>query len=337
MSTPVVIGVDVCKDRLDVAFGPQGKVAWFENTRAGIRKLLARLQGLEVGVVVVEATGGWEGSLAEALFAAAVPIAIVNPRQIRDYARAIGYLAKTDRIDARVIAEFGRQGHYHLWQAPDPAVRQLAELTTRRSQLVNQRTAERDRLQLVEGRAVRADINRCIAGLLRRVQRLDRAIDDLIAGTPQLAARRALIASVPGAGPQLAAALIAYLLELGVLDNKRIAALAGVAPFNRDSGSYSGRKVVWGGRGRVRSNLYMAALAASRHNPAIKEFYDRLLAGGKPRKLALTACMRKLPMILNSMLRNGEYWRAPPATPASDGAERESVHLADGDGVAEAT
>ena len=311
MDTPLSIGVDVCKDRLDVAFGPQGEVAWFKNTKAGIRKLLCKLQGLAVGVVVIESTGGWEGPLAEALYVAEVPVAVINPRQIRDYAKALGYLAKTDQIDARVIAEFGRQGHFQLWRAPDPAVRQLGELTTRRSQLVTLRTSESNRLQLIDSRAVRADIKRCIAGLNRRVERLEREMDALISSTPELAARRALIASVPGAGPQLVAALISYLPELGMLSNKRIAALAGVAPFNRDSGGYSGPKRIWGGRARVRSSLYMAALAASCHNPVIKEFYDRLLEEGKPTKVALTACMRKLLTILNSMLRNGECWRDP--------------------------
>ena len=203
MDAPLSIGVDVCKDHLDVAFGTQGEVARFKNTRAGIRKMLRELQGLDVGVVVIEATGGWEGSLAEALHAAQVPVAVINPRQIRDYAKALGYLAKTDRIDARVIAEFGRQGHFQLWRAPDPAVRQLAELTTRRSQLVTLRTSELNRLQLIESRAVRADIKRCIAGINRRVKRLEREMEALIASTPELAARRALIASVPGAGPQL--------------------------------------------------------------------------------------------------------------------------------------
>ena len=238
-------------------------------------------------------------------------MAIVNPRKIRDYARALGYLAKTDRIDARVIAEFGQRGRYKLWQAPDPAVRELAELITRRWQLIAQRNAERNRLQLARNHLVRADMNRCVAGIARRIKRLDRQISSLIAASPALNARCALIASVPGAGPQLTATLIAFLPELGMLGNKQVAALVG---FNRDSGEYRGRKIIWGGRGRVRSALYMAALTASRHNPEIKEFYDRLLATGKPKKLALTACMRKLLTILNSMLRNPECWREVSAS-----------------------
>ena len=256
----MAIGIDICKDRLHVAYGPQGEVVGFENTRAGISALLKRLHGLAVGVVVMEATGGWEGSLAAALHEAGLPVAIVNPRQIRDYARALGNLAKTDRIDARVIADFGQRGRYKLWQAPDPAVRELAESVTRRWQLIAQRNAERNRLQLARNRLVRADMNRCVAGIARRIKRLDRQISSLIAASPGLNARSALIASVPGAGPQLTATLIAFLPELGMLGNKQVAALVGVAPFNRDSGeTAAGSHLGWarsGPLGAVHGRAY---------------------------------------------------------------------------------
>lgn len=314
MNAPICVGVDVSSEHLDAAFGPQGPVQRFGNTRAGIRKLLGRLRGLAVEVVLMEATGGYEFALAEALCGASLPVAVVNPRQVRDYARAMGVLAKTDAVDAKVIARFAAAGRHQLWKAPDPAARELAELAARRLQLVAQRTAENNRRKLVRSRRVRSDIGRAIGGLKRRIKRLDREIAGLIAASPYLRARAGLIASVPGAGPQLVAVLSAYLPELGQVGNKQACALVGVAPLNRDSGKYSGKRFVWGGRARVRSALYMAALSASKHNPRISAFYERLLAAGKPKKVALVACMRKLLTILNAMLRNGEYWRAEEAS-----------------------
>lgn len=315
MNAPVFVGVDVSSEHLDAAFGPQGPVRRLANTAAGIGKLVARLGELEVAVVLMEATGGWERALAEMLAGASLPVAIANPRQVRDYARAMGVLAKTDAVDARVIARFAAAGRYQPWKAPDPANRELADLAGRRLQLVAQRTAEQNRRRLVGSRIVRSDIGRAVGGLKRRIKRLDREIAGLIAASPYLRARAGLIASVPGAGPQLVAVLAAYLPELGQVGNKQVCALVGVAPLNRDSGKYSGKRFVWGGRSRVRAALYMAALSASRHNPRIRAFYERLLAAGKPKKVALTACMRKLLTILNAMLRSGEYWRAEEAIP----------------------
>ena len=309
MSTLICVGVDVSSEHLDVAFGPRRQVRRFHNTAAGLGKLIGQLADLAVEVVLMEATGGWELALTEALDEASLPVAVVNPRQVRDYARSMGILAKTDAVDARVIAEFAATGHYQLWTAPSPQVKELAELAARRLQLVEQRTAEQNRRQLVRHRHVRSDIGRAVAGLKRRITGLDRKIADLIASSPYLSTRSDLIASVPGAGPQLVAALCAYLPELGNIGNKQIAALVGVAPLNRDSGKYVGQRFVWGGRGRVRAALYMSALVATRHNPVIRDFYDRLVAAGKPKKLALVACMRKLLIILNAMLRHGEHWR----------------------------
>lgn len=314
MNAPICIGVDVSSEHLDAAIGPQGPVQRFANTAAGIGKLIRRLGGLSVEVVLMEATGGWERVPAEALYGASLPVAIVNPRQVRDYARAMGVLAKTDAVDAKVLARFAAAGRYQFWTAPDPASRELAELAGRRLQLVQQRTREMNRRRLIRSRPVRSDIGRAIGGLKRRIKRLDGEIAGLIAASPYLSARAGLIASVPGAGPQLVATISAYLPELGRIGNKQVCALVGVAPLNRDSGRYSGRRFVWGGRGRVRAALYMSALSASRHNPRIRAFYERLLESGKPKKVALVACMRKLLTILNAMLRHGEYWRAeePP-------------------------
>jgi transposase len=319
MNAPICVGVDVSSEHLDAAFGTQGRVRRFRNSSAGIRKLIAGLQDLPVEVVLMEATGGWERGLAEALVEASMPVAVVNPRQVRDFARAMGILAKTDAEDARVIAGFAATGRYRLWRAPDPAVRELGELANRRLQLVGQRIADRNRLRLLRNRHVRSDINRASAGLGRRIKRLDQRIAELIASSPDLKTRANLIASVPGAGPQLSAVLLSHLPELGSVGNRQVCALVGVAPLNRDSGKFSGKRFVWGGRSRVRSALYMAALTASRHNPRIKAFYDRLVAAGKPKKVALTACMRKLITILNSMLRHGEYWRGDRSPDGLDG------------------
>ena len=309
MNAPICIGVDVSSEHLDAAFGPRGRVRRYANSPVGIGELIGKLRQSALEVVLMEATGGWEQRLAEALAEASMPVAVVNPRQVRDYARAMGVLAKTDAVDARVIAGFATSGHYRLWRAPDPGTRELGELTGRRLQLVAQRTVEQNRRRLVRSRHVRSDVNRAIAGLGRRIKRLDRKIAALIAASPELRSRNALLRSVPGVGPQLAATVIAYLPELGSVGNRQVCALVGVAPLNRDSGKFSGKRFVWGGRSRVRSALYMSALVASRHNPRIRAFYERLVAAGKPKKVALTACMRKLLTILSSMLRHGEYWR----------------------------
>ena len=231
---------------------------------------------------------------------------------------------RPDRIDARVIARFGEAVNPAVRDRKSPRERELSALVARRGQLTNQLTAERNRLQRSAVPRVRSDLRRAAAGLKRRIETYDRAISELIGASPLLSARRALIESVPGAGPQLSAALIAHLPELGRANQKQIAALVGVAPLNRDSGNYSGKRFVWGGRAGVRSALYMSALVATRHNRRIKAFYNRLLEAGKPKKVALVACMRKLLVTLNAMLRNGEFWRAEepaaadPAVPAPE-------------------
>ncbi len=321
MRDGVYVGVDVAKDNVDCSLGPDGEVFQISNTAAGYKALIERLRGLLVALVCMEATGGYEEALADALQDASLPVAVVNPRQVRDFARSMGVLAKTDRIDARVIARFAEAVNPPVRGRKSPRERELSALVARRGQLTNQLTAERNRLQRSSVPRVRSDLRRAVAGLKRRIKTYDRAISEHIAASPLLSARRALIESVPGAGPQLSAALIAYLPELGRANEKQIAALVGVAPLNRDSGKFSGKRFVWGGRAGVRSALYMSALVASRRNPRIKAFYDRLVAAGKPKKVALVACMRKILVALNAMLRHGEFWRteepaaADPAIP----------------------
>ncbi len=289
MRERVYVGVDVSKDGLDVAIGSRDEVFTLPNSAAGFEALVERLKEFLVALIVLEATGGYEEKLADTLRDAALPVAVVNPRQVRDFARALGILAKTDRIDAQVIARYAEMVRPPVRKRKSPRERELAGLVARRSQLLGQRTAENNRLYKAAIPRVRADLRRAIAGLGRRIGTLDRDISALIKADPDLAGRSALITSVPGAGDQLAAIMLAYLPELGQVGEKQIAALAGVAPLSRDSGHYRGKRSVWGGRARVRSVLYMSALSASRHNPVIREFYGRLVALGKPKKVALVA------------------------------------------------
>lgn len=310
MHDAVYVGIDVSKDRLDVATGPDSRVSQFPNSDPGCKTLIASLKDLPVAMVVMEATGGHEARIADAIANAGLAVAVINPRQIRSFARSLGVLAKTDAIDARVIARFAATVKPPIRERPAETIRNLAALVARRSQLMGMRTAERNRLGMTVNPTVRSDLKRAVSGFGRRIERIDREIGAVIAASPVLATRSDLLGSVPGVGPQLIAALTAYLPELGTLSHKQVAALVGVAPYSRDSGKSSGKRFVHGGRAQVRTVLYMGALSASRHNPAIKPFYDRLVAAGKSRKLALIACARKLLTILNAMLRNGEYWRA---------------------------
>ena len=313
MREDVYVGIDVAKNTVDVALGPQGEVITLPNSAAGFRALIERLKGFPAALAVMEATGGYEVGLADALCDAGFKVVVVNPRQVRDFARALGMLAKTDRIDAWVIARYGEAVRPSVRERKSPRERELAALVARRGQLMDHLTAEKSRLGMTSIPRVRDDISCAIAGLKRRIRTLDRDVGELIDTDPELATRSALITSVPGAGPQLAATMLAYLPELGTIGEKQIAALVGVAPLNRDSGTYSGRRTTWGGRSRVRSALYMSALVASRYNPVIKAFYDRLVESGKPGKVALTACMRKLLVILNAICKHGEYWRGQEA------------------------
>ena len=303
----IYAGIDVAKDRLDLALRPSGTLRTVAYDTAGISSLVSELQSLGPSAVVLESTGGLELPLAGALAAASLPVAVVNPRQVRDFAKATGRLAKTDALDAQVIAHFAEAVRPAMRPLPDSETRELHSLNARRTQVVEMLVAEKNRLGRA-GQAVRPRIRAHIEWLEQELKDLDRGLRDMLRRSPVWREQDDLLRSVPGVGPQLSVALLADLPELGALGRRQIAALAGVAPMNRDSGSMRGRRSVSGGRGRVRAVLYMGALVASQHNPVIRSFYQRLLAAGKPKKLALTACMRKLLTILNSMVKHGQRW-----------------------------
>jgi transposase len=309
-SEACVIGIDVSKARLDVAVRPGGAAWQAGNDAPGIAALVERVTALAPACVVLEATGGLERGASAALAVAGLPVAVVNPRQVRDFAKATGRLAKTDALDAAVLAHFAEAVRPAVRPLPDAAAQALAELVTRRQQLVEMLTAERNRLgSLTGGRRERAQAH--VAWLRQELADLEAELAEAIEASPAWRAREVLLRTAPGVGPVLARTLVAELPELGTLDRKRLAALVGVAPFNRDSGAFRGRRRVWGGRARVRAALYMGALVATRCNPLIRAFYRRLLAAGKPKKVALVACMHKLLTILNAMLRSQTAWRPP--------------------------
>lgn len=304
----IYVGIDVAKDRLDVAQRP-GTEAWSaSNDDRGIADLVARLKTLRPALVILEATGGIELPLVGALAAAGLPVVVVNPRQVREFARATGRLAKTDAIDAQVLARFAEAVQPALRPLPDAATQQLSNLVTRRRQVMEMLTAEKNRLRTTAP-AVRDHVKEHILWLERSLSDLDKELEQAIHSSDIWRAQDDLLQSAPGVGPVLSTTLLAELPELGTLNRKEIAALVGVAPLNRDSGTLRGRRTVWGGRSQVRAVLYMAALVATRFNPVIRAFYQRLQAAGKPKKVALTACMRKLLTILNAMMRHQIPWR----------------------------
>lgn len=297
------VGIDVAQAHWDVAVLPTGE-AWQVGTdEASLTALVARLQALGPRLVVLEATGGLELRLAAALGLGGLPVAVVNPRQVRDFARATGRLAKTDRLDAAVLAHFAAAVRPAVHPLPDAATRALEALVTRRRQLVEMLTAERNRRRSAP-LALQGELDAHIAWLRQRLQHLDRELGRTIKHSPLWREQDDLLRSVTGVGPVLATTLLSELPELGRLNRQQVAALVGVAPLNRDSGTRRGRRTVWGGRAQVRAALYMAALVASRHNPRLRAYYQRLLAAGKPKKVALVACMRKLLTILNALLRD---------------------------------
>jgi len=300
-------GIDVSKAHLDVAVRP-AEVEWRSpNTDAGAKQVAARLKDLRPDLVVLEATGGMESAVASALAILGVPVVVVNPRQVRDFAKSTGRLAKTDVLDARVLAHFAEAVKPEPRPLPDEQARQLSALLSRRRQISEMLTAERNRLQSADS-TVRRRLNVHIRWLQRELSNIDDDLAGAIKASPLWRVKDDILKSVPGIGPVVSFTLLSELPELGQLNRKQIAALAGVAPLNRDSGTLAGKRTVWGGRARVRSALYMAALVASRYNPVIRSFYQRLCAAGKPKKVALTACMRKLLLILNSMIRHEERW-----------------------------
>jgi len=306
----IYVGIDVAKDRLDVHVRPGGEAFAVARDGEGVANLVDRLRVLAPALIVSEATGGFEQVVAGSLASAGLPVVVVNPRQIRDFARALGRLAKTDRLDAEVIALFAERVRPELRPLADERARLLGELVARRRQVVEMITAEGNRARQLESRRLKKRIERHRLILQEELTEIEQELDTTIRGTPIWRESEDLLKSVPGVGNTLARSLIADLPELGTLDRKKIAALVGVAPFNRDSGTLRGRRAVWGGRSAIRATLYMAALVATRCNPVIRTFYRRLLAAGKPKKLALTACMRKLLTILNAILRDHTPWQS---------------------------
>ena len=306
--TAVYAGIDVSLATLDVAVVPSGESWQFGNDGQGIDALLERLGRIHPVLVVLEATGGAEASVAAALAAAGMPVAVVNPRQVRDFAKAMGRLAKTDAIDAQVLAHFAQAVRPQPRPLPDATAQQLGALVARRRQLLEMLTMEKNRLRTALG-VVRPRIEHHIAWLQQQIDEVDRDIGTLVQSSPFWRVKDDLLQSAPGVGPVLSHTLLASLPELGTLDRRQIAALVGVAPFNRDSGTLRGRRTVWGGRAPVRGTLYMATLVATRFNPRIRAFYQRLCAAGKPKKVALTACMRKLLTILNAMMKHEIPWQ----------------------------
>lgn len=313
------VGIDVAKAELVVAVQP-GAARWsVTNDERGVTALVQRLREGPPTVIVLEATGGYELQAVAALAAAALPVVVVNPRQVRDFAKATGQLAKTDRLDADILARFAEKVRPPLRTLPSPEAQELDALLTRRRQLLEMLGAERNRLGQVFGtgkRAVRKSLKTHITFLERELRIADSDLDDAVRRSPVWREKDDLLQSVPGIGPVVSRSLIAELPELGQLSRRAIAKLVGVAPQSRDSGTWRGRRFVQGGRAALRGVLYMAALVAARRNPVIRAFYLRLLAVGKPKKLALVACMRKLLTILNVMVRTRTRWMQQDADAA---------------------
>lgn len=304
----VFVGLDVSKYRLDIAVRPQDEGWSVANDESGIVEAVSRLQAVRPTLVVLEATGGMEFPVTGALAAAGLPVVVMNPRQVRDFAKATGQLAKTDRIDAGVLARFGEAVRPEVRPLPEACTQELRALLTRRRQLVQMLTAERNRLGSAPS-GIRRDIQEHVRWLERRLKGVNQQLAQALRTSPVWREKDRQLRSAPGVGPVLATTLLADLPELGHLNRKEIAALVGVAPFNRDSGNQRGKRMIWGGRAGVRAVLYMGVLVAVRHNPVIRAFYERLLQAGKGKKVALTACMRKLLTILNAMMKHQTSWQ----------------------------
>jgi transposase len=326
----VFVGIDVCKVRLDAALRPGNENFDLPNNQRGIAALVKRLKKLRVSRIVLEASGGYEIAAASELAAAGLPVAVVNPRQVRDFARATGRLAKTDAIDARVLAHFAEIIQPQTRPLPDAQTRELMALVARRRQVVEMLTAESNR----HGRAVDS-VNRAIAAhvrwLRKQLAELDAALERAIRNSPLWSEKARLLRSVPAVASVTVITLLSHLPELGTLSRRKIAALVGVAPFNHDSGKMKGQRAIWGGRGQVRAVLYMCTLGAIRRNPQLGAFYARLIATGKKPKVALTACIRKLLIMLNAVLRQQIPWNPElAALPSPFSAARGDAVIAAG-------
>lgn len=309
------VGIDVSKAWLDVATFPESKTFRVSNDDSGLEELVRRVRKLSPELVVVEATGGYERAVASELGAQSLPTAVVNPRQVRDFAKALGKLAKTDRIDAIVLARFGEAIRPRLQPPKTQETLDLQELLGRRRQVLGMLTAERNRRQQARSERVRRAIDESIDWLKRQLKQLDDDLDTKLRSSSLWKADIELMTSVPGVGRVLSMAIITELPELGTLNRKQIAALVGVAPLNRDSGQHQGQRTIWGGRANVRAALYMSALVGTRYNSLLRGLYSRLLSRGKAKKVALVACMRKLLTILNSIAKSRKHWQET-ATPA---------------------
>lgn len=305
----VFIGIDVSKERLDCNCRPTGITSSCDNTPTGIADLIKWARAQQPQLIVLEATGGLERPLVAEILAARLPVVVVNPRQVRDFARAIGQLAKTDRIDAAVIAHFGEAVNPEVRPFPDHLTQQMDALMTRRRQLVQMLAAERNHLVSAPAQ-VQNYVKEHISQLEELIKKLDQDIDQMITGSPIWKTKENLLRSVKGVGPVLSRTLLAELPELGQLSRQEISKLVGVAPLNNDSGKYKGKRSCWGGRASVRGPLYMATLSATRYNPVIKEFYQRLIAKGKAKKVAIVACMRKMLITLNAIVKSNKPWDA---------------------------
>ena len=311
----IFIGIDVSKDNLEVFVKPLGQRPAFAQTEDGLLLMIDFVQSFSPRLVVLEATGGLERAAVGALGAKGLPVVVINPRQIRDFAKAKGILAKTDKLDAEVIAEFAEAIRPEIRPLKPQETQELEALVTRRRQVVQMITAEKERLPTAV-RAAKKDIEAHIQWLEKRRDKLNKDLERKIQNTPLWRAKDEILQSPKGVGPVLSHMLLAKMPELGTLNRKQAGKLVGVAPLNRDSGKFRGKRKVWGGRAEIRAVLYMATMSAIRSNPVIRVFYQRLIEAGKPHKVAITACMRKLLTILNAMVKNNTPWRAPQAEKA---------------------
>lgn len=305
MNEEVCIGIDVSQERLDVAMLPSGEYKCFGTTAAEMKKMCKWFVKLRPSRIVLEATGGYQTNVVAALGGEGLPVVVINPRQIRDYARGLGILAKTDRIDAKVIARFAQDIRPPVRKIESQEEQALKAIYHRRQQLISIRVAEQNRLYQTTSPQPRRSIQAMLKMLNKQIERMDQELDQAVRSSPLWKDKDNLLRSVPGLGPTTSVTLISSLPELGQLNRQEIASLAGVAPFNCDSGKRRGQRKIWGGRSNVRCALYMATLSAIRCNPLIRVFYERLKQAGKPSKVALTACMRKLLIILNTMVKTG--------------------------------
>lgn len=308
----IFVGIDVSKNWLDVAVHEQGEVWRVSNDEAGMVSLVKRLKKSKAQLIVLEPTAGFEMLAVAELSQAGLPVAVVNAKRVRDFAKATGQFAKTDKLDAKVLAHFAAAVRPEVRSLRSEEEEQLTALLTRRRQVLEMLTVEKNRRVTVRAK-MRSDLEAHIHWLSHHLQELDRKIEDVVKGSAVWKEKDTLLQSVPGVGPVTSATMLGMLPELGLLNRQKIAALVGVAPLNKDSGRKQGKRRIFGGRGDVRSVLYMAALSAKKHNPFIRTFYNRLIQHGKEKKVALTACMRKLLIILNAMLRTNQPWRSQTA------------------------